>query len=98
MIYNIIIKEQAEKDLLRIKLYISYELNDPINADKIIERIIFQIENLSYFPNKYRIFSNQIRVCNLNSFSIYYTVENNNIYVLRILGNKQQFNYFDIKH
>lgn len=96
MIYDIILKEQAEVDLFKIKFHISYVLKNPISANKTIENILSAIIKFSYFPYKYRILSENIHVYTLSNYSIYYKVENNIIYVLRILGNKQQFNYYDV--
>ena len=48
MIYSIIIKEQAEKDLLRIKLYISYEL-------KMLESVATKGPKWKFEPQSYKI-------------------------------------------
>ena len=96
MTYNIIISILADLDVQRIRFYISEILKNPLGAEHVSKRIFNAIMSLSYFPNKYRIISKNIHILSINSYSIYYKVANDNVIILRVLSNKQQFNYYDV--
>ena len=96
MKYIIIIQELAKKDLLNVFDYIYYILKNPISAKRIGNYIINSIDSLSDNPYRHRVIINNIRFLKVKNFIIYYYVNNEIVYVLRILGNKQQFNYYDV--
>ena len=96
MTYNIVITRIAENDLMNIKFCISEILKNQHGADKTLRKLLNSIISLSYFPYKYRIISNNVHIYTISSYSIYYHIKNNDVIILRVLGNKQQFNYYDI--
>ena len=48
------------------------------------------------FPYRHLIVIENIRKMNINNFNIYYKVEIDNVIILRILGSRKQFNYYDV--
>lgn len=96
MTFNIIIREQAKMDLINIIDYISILIQNPHSANKISSLIIESLKSLEMFPYRHLIVIENIRKMNINNFNIYYKVEKDNVIILRILGSRKQFNYYDV--
>ncbi len=87
----------AINDLLEIKEYISVELDDKDAAKRISTNILTKIENLAKFPllgenleSKIDVSTNyRYLVC--ESYIAFYRVENNIVYIIRILYGKSDY-------
>ena len=96
MNYCIIMTNKAVNDLVSIDFYLSKKYDNPLLSNKIINEIIEAIDSLTYLPLRHRIYLNNVHIYNINNFKIFYYINNENIYILRILNNKQAFNYYDV--
>lgn len=97
MEYNIKLSPNAIEDLQGIKSYIENDLQNPIAARNTINKIISTYEDLSIFPEsgitvqKYVPFATDYRFVLANNYSIFYRIENNTVFVIRILYSKRDF-------
>lgn len=97
MEYNIKLSPKAIEDLQEIKSYIENDLQNPIAAKNTINKIISTYEDLSIFSEsgipvqKYVPFATDYRFVLANNYSIFYRIENNTVFVIRILYSKRDF-------
>ena len=97
MSYTIEISPQAIDDLKEIKSYIENNLQNPIAAKNTINKIISTYEDLIIMPEsgipvqKYVSFPTDYRFVLANNYSIFYRIESEIIYVIRILYSKRDF-------
>jgi len=89
------IKETALQDIENVHDYISYELLEPITADKYINGIYNAIKHLSFYgasiavsDNDYLLsqFGTTVRNINYKKMAIIYTIENREIIIQRIMA------------
>ena len=91
------ISPQAAEDLLEIKNYIEYELQNPIAAKNIVLKIIETYENLSIFPEsgipveRYVSFPTDYKFVLANNYSIFYRIEEESVKIVRIMYSKRDF-------
>ena len=94
---KLLISPEAKQDLLEIKEYISNELDSPIAARNVTDKIIKQISTLSDFPKIGTMLSSIINmetgyrflVC--GSYTAFYRYIDNTVFVDRILYGKRDF-------
>lgn len=94
---KLLISPEAKQDLLEIKEYISNELDSPIAARNVTDKIIKQISSLSDFPKIGTMLSSIINmetgyrflVC--GSYTAFYRYIDNTVFVDRILYGKRDF-------
>ena len=94
---KLLISPEAKQDLLEIKEYISNELDIPIAAKNVTDKIIKQISTLSHFPKIGTMLSSIINmetgyrflVC--GSYTAFYRYIDNTVFVDRILYGKRDF-------
>ena len=94
---KLLISPEAKQDLLEIKEYISNELDSPIAAKNVTDKIIKQISSLSDFPKIGTMLSSIINmetgyrflVC--GSYTAFYRYIDNTVFVDRILYGKRDF-------
>ncbi len=94
---KLLISPEAKQDLLEIKEYISNELDSPIAAKNVTDKIIKQISTLSDFPKIGTMLSSIINmetgyrflVC--GSYTAFYRYIDNTVFVDRILYGKRDF-------
>ena len=94
---KLLISPEAKQDLLEIKEYISNELDSPIAAKNLTDKIIKQISTLSDFPKIGTMLSSIINmetgyrflVC--GSYTAFYRYIDNTVFVDRILYGKRDF-------
>ena len=94
---KLLISPEAKQDLLEIKEYISNELDSPIAAKNVTDKIIKQISTLSDFPKIGTMLSSIINmetgyrflVC--GSHTAFYRYIDNTVFVDRILYGKRDF-------
>ena len=97
MEYSIKLSPKAIEDLQEIKSYIENDLQNPIAAKNTLNKIISTYENLSILPEsgipvqKYVPFVTDYRFVLANNYSIFYRIENNTVFVIRILYSKRDF-------
>lgn len=94
---RLFISPAAEKDLIKIKQYISEELDNPISAEKIISQITKHIRDLIDFPETGVPLSTKIgfetnyRFIVSGSYLAFYRFEGNSVYVDRVLYAKRDY-------
>ena len=94
---KLLISPEAKQDLLEIKEYISNELDSPIAAKNVTDKIIKQISTLSDLPKIGTMLSSIINmetgyrflVC--GSYTAFYRYIDNTVFVDRILYGKRDF-------
>ena len=97
MEYKIKLSPKAIEDLQEIKSYIENDLQNPLAAKNTLNKIISTYEDLSLFPEsgipvrKYVSFATDYRFVLANNYSIFYRIENNTVFVIRILYSKRDF-------
>jgi len=78
MIYQVIISEPAEIDMVAIGLYISEELHSPEAADNLLDEIEQQILSLEQMPKKFALVSDEglaskgIRLIPVKNYLVFY--------------------------
>ena len=94
---KLLISPEAKQDLLEIKEYISNELDSPIAARNVADKIIKQISSLSDFP---KIGTMLLSIINMEtgyrflvcgSYTAFYRYIDNTVFVDRILYGKRDF-------
>lgn len=89
--YNIKYSRDAKQDLIEIKKYIKYTLQEPKTAQNLIKKIRKEIEELKSSPEIYAIIDEEliknleIRKLIINSYIVFYRIKNNNIQIVRIM-------------
>jgi len=97
MEYTIKLSPKAIEDLQEIKSYIENDLQNSIAAKNTLNKIISTYEDLSLFPEsgipvqKNVPFATDYRFVLANNYSIFYRIENNTVFVIRILYSKRDF-------
>lgn len=99
MSYNVKILPPAVDDIQEIYNYIAYELKSVINAERTISKIRSEIENLSSFPNSFRLYPNEpwhthgLRFMPAANYLVFFIVddEKSEVNVLRILYGRMDF-------
>jgi addiction module RelE/StbE family toxin len=97
--YNIVITELAEKDLLEIGYYISYELLEPDIALKVVNNIGERILTLEDMPLRNALVADErlalrgIRNLLVDNFIVFYVVleKSDTVTVVRILYGKREW-------
>ena len=89
--YRIVITELAEQDLESAADYIAYNLNNVSAARNIVKGIRNQINSLIHFPERNELDEDKllaelgVRKDYYKNYKIYYIIDNNTVYVIRIL-------------
>ncbi|MBQ6113328.1 MAG: type II toxin-antitoxin system RelE/ParE family toxin [Synergistaceae bacterium] len=71
---------EARQDMHNICHYIKYELNDPVAAADVADKITASAISLSLFPKRYRVRKKdskgqEIRIMPVNNFALIYSVD-----------------------
>lgn len=95
MTYDIVFLNQSLNDLESIHLAIIEISKSETTANKIINRILNSIESLKIFPKRFKVMminnNYNIRMIISNKYSIYYFIEENKVYIVRILYYSKEF-------
>ena len=89
--YNIEYSKESKQDLIDIKKYIKYNLQEPNTAQKLITKIRNQINNLKSNPEIYAIIDDdiikkfEIRKLIVDNYIVFYRIKNNDIEIVRIM-------------
>lgn len=87
MEYFVFLTEQAKSDLDEIYSYISVELKSKKSAENVIDALHQAMRGLSLMPSRYHQFPNEpwlsegVRYFTVRNYSIFYTVDENNLSV-----------------
>ena len=92
--YNIEYSKESKKDLIEIKQYIKYNLQEQKIANKLISNIRKSIKNLKDNPEIYTIIDDDmIRKFIVGNYIIFYRIKNDSIEIVRIMyGRKKWIN------
>lgn len=98
--YTIEYSKEAKQDLIEIKKYIKYNLQEPETANKLIAKIRTKIHELSNNPQIYAIIDDdfikrfEIRKLIIDNYIVFYRSQNHNIQIVRIMyGRRNWINF-----
>ena len=95
--YNIEYSKESKDDLIGIKQYIKYNLQEPEISRKLISKIIKEINELKNNPEKYTIIDDdiikklQIRKLIVDNYIVFYRIKNDNIQIVRIMYERRNW-------
>ncbi len=95
--YNIEYSLDAKQDLIEIKQYIKYNLQEPEIAQKLILKIRKEISTLKNNPEIYTIIDDdiikklEIRKLIIDNYIVFYRIKNNNIQIVRIMYGRRNW-------
>ncbi len=95
--YNIDYSKEAKEDLVEIKQYIKYNLQEPETAEKLITKIKNEINNLKHNPKIYGVIDDElirkleIRKLIVDNYIIFYRIKNDNIEIVRIMYGRRNW-------
>lgn len=89
--YNVEYSRESKQDLIEIKQYIKYNLQEPEIAQKLIYKIKDKINTLKNNAEMHAIIDEdiikklEIRKLIVDNYIIFYRIKNNNIQIVRIM-------------
>ena len=95
--YNIEYSKESEQDLIGIKQYIKYNLQEPDIAQKLICKIRKQINSLKYSPEIYAIIDDdiikklEIRKLIVDNYIVFFRIKNDSIQIVRIMYGRRNW-------
>lgn len=95
--YNIEYSNEARQDLIDIKRYIKYNLQEPTIAKKLISKIRGEIDKLKVDPEIYAIIDDdfikkfEIRKIIVDNYIVFYRIKNSNIQVVRVMYGRRNW-------
>jgi addiction module RelE/StbE family toxin len=95
--YNIEYSKESKQDLIGIKQYIKYNLQEPETAQKLISKIRNEINNVKNNPEIYAIIDDElikkleIRKMIVDNYIIFYRIKNNNIEIVRVMYGRRNW-------
>lgn len=95
--YNIEYSKESRQDLIGIKQYIKYNLQEPEIAQKLISKIRKELNNLKNNPEIYAIIDDdiikkiEIRKLMIDNYIVFYRIKNDNIEIVRIMYGKRNW-------
>lgn len=95
--YNIEYSKESKQDLIEIKKYIKYNLQEPEVAQKLISKIRKEINTLKKNPEIYTIIDEdiikklEIRKLIIDNYIVFYRIKNNNIQIVRIMYGRRNW-------
>lgn len=98
--YNIEYSKESKEDLIGIKQYIKYNLQEPKIAQKLITKIRNEIDYLKYNPKIYSIIEDdlikrfKIRKLIVDNYIVFYRIKSDNIEIVRIMYGRR--NWLDL--
>lgn len=92
--HKIIYTKRAKIELENLYNYIYFNLENPIAAKRLKANIIKPISNLEYFPYMGNKISNSnFRYLIFKNYLIFYSVNNQNVEIQRIIHKNQKIKY-----
>ena len=95
--YNIEYSKESKQDLIGIKQYIKYNLQEPDIAQKLISKIRKQIKSLKYTPEIYAIIDDdiikklEIRKLIVDNYIVFFRIKNDSIQIVRIMYGRRNW-------
>lgn len=95
--YSIEYSEEAKIDLIGIKKYIKYNLQEPNIAERLINKLTKAIENIKNNPEIYAIIDDEfikkleIRKVIIDNYIVFYRIKNNTVQIVRILYGRRNW-------
>lgn len=95
--YNIEYSKEAREDLIEIKRYIKYNLQEPETAQKLISKIRSEIDKLKNNPQMFAIIDDdfikkfEIRKLIVDNYIVFYRIQNSNIQIARIMYGRRNW-------
>ena len=92
--HKIIYTKRAKIELENLYNYIYFNLANPIAAKRLKANIIKPISNLEYFPYMgKKILNSKFRYLIFKNYLIFYSVNNQNVEIQRIIHKNQKVKY-----
>ena len=95
--YNIEYSKESKEDLIGIKQYIKYNLQEPEIANKLISKIRKSIKMLNDNPEIYTIIDDdvirklEIRKLIVDNYIVFYRIKNDSIEIVRIMYGRRNW-------
>ena len=95
--YNIEYSKESRQDLIDIKQYIKYNLQEPEIAKKLISKIRKEINSLKNNPEIYMIIDDdiikklEVRKLIVDNYIVFYRIKNDNIQIVRIMYGRRNW-------
>ena len=95
--YNIEYSMEAKQDLIDIKRYIKYNLQEPNTAQKLITKIKREIDSLKDNPEIYSVIDDdiikrfKIRKLVVDNYIVFYRINDENIQIVRVMYGRRNW-------
>lgn len=95
--YNVEYSKESKQDLIGIKQYIKYNLQEPEIAQKLISKIRKEINDLKDNPEIYAIIDDdiikkiEIRKMIVDNYIVFYRINNNKVQIVRIMYGRRNW-------
>ena len=95
--YKIEYSKESKQDLIGIKQYIKYNLQEPETAQKLISKIRNKINNLKNNPEIYSVIDDdlikkiEIRKLMVDNYIVFYRIKKDNIEIARIMYERRNW-------
>ncbi len=95
--YNIEYSKESKQDLIGIKQYIKYNLQESEIAEKLISKIRKEINDLKDNPEIYTIIDDdiirklEIRKLIVDNYIIFYRIKDNDIQIVRVMYGRRNW-------
>ena len=95
--YNIEYSMEAKQDLIDIKRYIKYNLQEPNTAQKLITKIKKEIDSLKDNPEIYSVIDDDIikrfKIMKLvvDNYIVFYRINDENIQIVRVMYGRRNW-------
>ncbi len=95
--YKVEYSKESKEDLIRIKQYIKYNLQEPETANRLISKIKKSIKSLTSNPEIYTVIDDdiirklEIRKQIVDNYIVFYRIKNENIEIVRIMYGRRNW-------
>ncbi len=95
--YNIEYSMESKQDLIDIKRYIKYNLQEPNTAQKLITKIKREIDSLKDNPEMYSVIDDdiikrfKIRKLVVDNYIVFYRINDENIQIVRVMYGRRNW-------
>lgn len=95
--YDIEYSEEARQDLIDIKRYIKYNLQEEMTSQKLISKIRTKIDKLKNNPEIYAIIDDdvikklEIRKLVVDNYIVFFRIKSDNIQIVRIMYGRRNW-------
>ena len=95
--YNIEYSMESKQDLIDIKRYIKYNLQEPNTAQKLITKIKKEIDRLKDNPEMYSVIDDdlikrfKIRKLVVDNYIVFYRINDENIQIVRVMYGRRNW-------